>query len=77
MFLVFGFNPIIQVIFIWLDHPGCENNAIITCLGEEPDIYCYDNEFFDNDNRVILSTSYEDSETGVLNQIFVELIRTL
>ena len=47
------------------------------CLGEEPDINCYDIEFFDNDNRVILSTSWEDPDTGVMNQIFIELIRTL
>ena len=47
------------------------------CLGEEPDVYCYDIEFFDNGNRVILSTYYEDPETGLMNQIFIELIRTL
>jgi hypothetical protein len=47
------------------------------CLGEEPDIYCYDIEFFDNGNRVILSTYYEEPESGLMNQIFIELIRTL
>ena len=47
------------------------------CLGEELDIYRYDIEFFDNGNRVILSTYYEDPETGLINQLFFELIRTL
>ena len=47
------------------------------CLGEENDIYCYDVEFFDNGNRVILSTYYQDAETGLMTQLFVELIRTI
>ena len=47
------------------------------CLGTEPNVYCYDIEFFDHGNRVILSTYYEDPETGLTNQLFVELIRTL
>ena len=47
------------------------------CLGEDSDIYCYDIEFFDNGSRVILSTYYEDPETGLMNQIFVELKRLI
>ena len=47
------------------------------CLGEENNIYCYDVEFFDNGNRVILSTYYQDAETGLMTQLFVELIRTI
>jgi len=47
------------------------------CLGEEPDVYCYDIEFFDNGSRVILSTYYENPETGLMDQLFIELIRTL
>lgn len=59
---------------IWTPYSMINNQF---CLGEEPDIYCYDVEFFDNDSRVILLTYYEDPETGVMNQIFVELIRIL
>jgi hypothetical protein len=45
------------------------------CLGEDFNLYCYDIEFFESGNRVILSTYYQDEETGLMNLLFIELIR--
>jgi hypothetical protein len=50
-----------------------ENNKF--CMGEPSDSFCYDYEFSNNGNKVILSTVYQDEETGEWINFFVDLIR--